>query len=139
VNPNHLPTTHQDISGNYAESFDLEKYLRLAGGTSPETFDWSSPGPRLDDDALFCVGYMMDIESHTVIYLREMLSTAVAEDPSITAFLSCWAYEEFFHSQVLKRFLESQNVPSTTVVSPRCGAPGPPITWRRNSRACSRA
>jgi hypothetical protein len=51
---------------------------------------------------------MMDIESHTIIYLREMLSTAVAEDASITAFLSCWAYEEFFHSQVLKRLLESQ-------------------------------
>jgi hypothetical protein len=33
----------------------------------------------------------MDIESHTIIYLREMLSTAVAEDASITAFLSCWA------------------------------------------------
>lgn len=39
-----------------------------------------------------------------------MLSTAVAEDTSITAFLSCWAYEEFFHSQVLKRLLESQGV-----------------------------
>ena len=110
MNPNHLPTTHQDLGGNYRESFDLEKYLRLAGGTRPETFDWSTPGPRLDDDALFCLGYMMDIESHTVIYLREMLSTAVAQDPSITAFLSCWAYEEFFHSQVLKRFLESQGV-----------------------------
>jgi hypothetical protein len=36
-----------------------------------------------------------------------MLSTAVAEDASITAFLSCWAYEEFFHSQALKRLLES--------------------------------
>jgi len=53
---------------------------------------------------------MMDIESHTIIYLREMLSTAVAEDPSITAFLSCWAGEEFFHSQVLKRLLEGQGV-----------------------------
>ena len=53
---------------------------------------------------------MMDIESHTIIYLREMLSTAVAEDPSITAFLSCWAGEEFFHSQVLKRLLKSQGV-----------------------------
>ena len=39
-----------------------------------------------------------------------MPSTAVAEDTSITAFLSCWAYEEFFHSQVLKRLLESQGV-----------------------------
>jgi len=71
--------------------FNLEKYLRAAGGARPEAFDWSDPGPRLDDEALFCLGYMMDIESQTIIYLREMLSTAVAEDVSITAFLSCWA------------------------------------------------
>src|SRR5579862_2448918 len=89
------------------DSFDLEKYLRISGATRPESFDWSDPGPRLDDEALFCLGYMMDIESHTVIYMKELLSTSVAEDPSITAFLSCWVYEEFFHSQVLKRFLES--------------------------------
>jgi rubrerythrin len=90
--------------------FDLERYLRTTGGARPETFDWSDPGPRLDDDALFCLGYIMDIESHTIIYMREILSTAVAEDVSITAFLSCWAYEEFFHSQVLKRLLASQGV-----------------------------
>jgi hypothetical protein len=71
--------------------FNLEKYLRAAGGARPEAFDWSDPGPRLDDEALFCLGDMMDIESQTIIYLREMLSTAVAEDVSITAFLSCWA------------------------------------------------
>ena len=92
------------------DRFDLEKYLRNSGATRPESFDWSDPGPRLDDEALFCLGYMMDIESHTVIYLKELLSTSVAEDPSITAFLSCWVYEEFFHSQVLKRFMESQGV-----------------------------
>ncbi|HXN86530.1 MAG TPA: hypothetical protein VN867_10680 [Candidatus Binataceae bacterium] len=92
------------------DHFDLEKYLRISGATRPEAFDWSEPGSRLDDDALFCLGYMMDIESHTVIYMKELLSTSVAEDPSITAFLSCWVYEEFFHSQVLKRFLESQGL-----------------------------
>ncbi len=92
------------------EPFELEKYLRASGATRPDIFDWSDPGPPLDDDALFCVGYMMDIESHTIIYLKELLSTAVVEDVSITAFLSCWVYEEFFHSQVLKRFLECQGV-----------------------------
>jgi hypothetical protein len=110
VNITNLQNSHRNIGGNVRQSFDLEKYLRMAGGTRPEGFDWSDPGPRLDDDALFCVGYMMDIESHTIIYLREVLSTAVAEDASITAFLSCWAYEEFFHSQILKRLLESQRV-----------------------------
>jgi hypothetical protein len=33
------------------------------------------------------LGYMMDIESDTITYLREMLSTPVALDPSITVFL----------------------------------------------------
>jgi hypothetical protein len=89
VNATNPLDTHWDIGGNSRQSFDLEKYLRSAGGTRPEAFDWSDPGPPLDDEALFCVGYMMDIESHTIIYLREMLSTAVAEDASITAFLSC--------------------------------------------------
>jgi hypothetical protein len=92
------------------DHFDLEKYLRNSGATRPDLFDWSDTGPRLDEEALFCLGYMMDIESHTVIYMKELLSTSVAEDPSITAFLSCWVYEEFFHSQVLKRLLESQGV-----------------------------
>ncbi len=62
------------------EGFDLERYLTLSGATRPQAFDWSDPGPALDDDALFCLGYMMDIESHTIIYLRELLSTAVVED-----------------------------------------------------------
>jgi hypothetical protein len=53
---------------------------------------------------------MMDVEAHTIIYLRELLRTSVVEDASITAFLSCWNYEEFLHSQVLKRFLIAQGV-----------------------------
>jgi len=96
---------------NPLDAFNLDKYLRAAGGgTRPDAFDWSDPGPRLDDQAIFCLGYMMDIESHTIIYLRELLSTSVAEDASITAFLACWACEEFFHSMTLKRLLESQGI-----------------------------
>jgi Fatty acid desaturase len=90
--------------------FDLERYLRASGATRPEAFDWSMPGPALDEEALFCLGYMMDIESHTIIYMQELLSTSVVEDVTVTSFLSCWVYEEFFHSQVLKRFLRSQGL-----------------------------
>ena len=90
--------------------FNLEKYLRASGATRPEAFDWRDSAPRLEDEALFCLGYMMDIEAHTIIYLHELLSTNVVQDPSITAFLTCWNYEEFFHSQVLKQFLTSQGV-----------------------------
>jgi hypothetical protein len=93
-----------------SDTFDLEKYLNAAGATQPDVFDWFDPGPRLNDESLFCLGYMMDIESHTIIYLREMLSTPLALDPSITAILSCWAYEEFFHSRTIAKLLVSQGL-----------------------------
>jgi hypothetical protein len=38
--------------------------------------------------------YMMDIESHTAIYLSELLVSKACMDPVITSFLSIWAYEE---------------------------------------------
>jgi hypothetical protein len=91
-------------------SFDLDRYLRVSGATKPASFDWERPQPRLSSEALFCLAYMMDIESHTIVYLRELLSTKIVREVDVTAFLSCWAYEEFFHSLVLRRFLVRQGV-----------------------------
>ncbi len=73
--------------------FSLEKYLRASGAMRPEAFDWSDCSPRLDDEAFFCLGYMMDVEVHTIVYLCEFLSASVIEDPAITAFLARWNYE----------------------------------------------
>lgn len=91
-------------------AFDLDRYLRVSGASKPELFDWDRRQPRLNDDALFCLAYMMDIESHTIVYLRELLSTRIIREAGVTAFLSCWAYEEFFHSLLLRRFLATQGV-----------------------------
>jgi rubrerythrin len=52
-----------------------------------------------------CLAYMMDIETHTVIYLRDLLATRAATDPEVTAFLSCWVYEELWHGEAFSRFL----------------------------------
>src|ERR1700688_1145087 len=90
--------------------FDLDRYLRVCGATKPECFDWTAAQPLLSDDALFTIAYMMDIESHTIVYLRDLLSTRVVRDIEVTTFLSCWAYEEFFHSLLLRRFLATQDV-----------------------------
>lgn len=49
-----------------------------------------------------CLAYMMDVESHTVVYLRDLLSTRAATD--VTAFLSCWVYEELWHGEAFSRF-----------------------------------
>jgi hypothetical protein len=43
---------------NSEPDFDLDCYIRLAGATRPDAFDWSTPGSRLNEDALFCLGYM---------------------------------------------------------------------------------
>jgi hypothetical protein len=98
------------VSDHFDTMFVLEKYLRNVDGTRPESFDWSDPGPHLDDESLFCLRYLLDIEQHTIIYMRELLSTSVVEEPAITAFLSCWLYEEFCHSRTLAKLLETQGV-----------------------------
>jgi len=91
-------------------AFDLDRYLRVCGATKPESVEWTAAQPHLSDDALFTIAYMMDIESHTIVYLRDLLSTRVVRDHEVTAFLSCWAYEELFHSILLRRFLATQNI-----------------------------
>jgi hypothetical protein len=88
--------------------FELDRYLRASRKLDLDGIDF-------DDVARYPVStaerriltYMMDIETHTVIYLRDLLSTAAAQDPEVTAFLSMWVYEEFWHGEALGKFLEA--------------------------------
>jgi rubrerythrin len=48
---------------------------------------------------------MMDIETHTSIYLRDLLATPAAYEPDVTAFLACWVYEELWHGEAFSEFL----------------------------------
>ena len=57
-----------------------------------------------------CMHYMMDIETHTVIYLRDLPGTRAANDPQITAFLSCWVYEELWHGEAFSDFLRAYGI-----------------------------
>src|SRR5215207_10152710 len=82
--------------------FDLDRYLRNSKKVDLSGIDWEEvPNHLLTDGDVMCLHYMMDIETHTVIYLRDLLATRVAADPQITAFLSCWVYEELWHGEVL--------------------------------------
>jgi rubrerythrin len=86
--------------------FDLDRYLRASKRVDLSTVDWdligATPLPR---DEARCLAYMMDIESHTAIFLRDLLATRAAFDPDVTAFLSCWVYEELWHGEAFSRFL----------------------------------
>jgi rubrerythrin len=86
--------------------FDLDKYLRNSKAVPVDDLAWDSvtEHPLTEGEVRF-LQYMMNIESHTIVYLKELLSTDVIEDTEVTSFLSCWAYEEFFHGRALERFL----------------------------------
>ena len=52
------------------------------------------------------LAYFADIESQTVMYLRDLLRTDIAADPEAVGFLSVWNYEEYFHGEALAKFLD---------------------------------
>src|SRR5205085_9915980 len=86
--------------------FDLDKYLRASKKVDLDGVAWD----RIRDHPLSgaegrCLAYMMDIESHTIVFLRDLLATRAAFDPDVTAFLSCWVYEELWHGEAFSRFL----------------------------------
>ncbi len=86
--------------------FDLDKYLRVSKKVDLSGLAWD----RIKDHPVSVgeartIAYMMDIESHTIIFLRDLLATRAAFEPDVTAFLSCWVYEELWHGEAFSRFL----------------------------------
>ncbi|HMC06722.1 MAG TPA: ferritin-like domain-containing protein [Solirubrobacterales bacterium] len=91
--------------------FDLDRYLRNSKKVDLSGISWDEVRKHpLTDGDVMCLHYMMDIETHTVIYLRDLLATRVAADPQITAFLSCWVYEELWHGEAFSDFLRSYGI-----------------------------
>lgn len=82
----------------------IERSARLETADIDYTAFQAAP---LDPDTLRCLRYMHDVEGHTMCYLRDVLVTRVHDDPELTAFLACWAYEEHWHGEAIARVLEA--------------------------------
>jgi len=88
------------------EEFDLDRYVRVSKRVDLSGVRWDQVASHPPSPAEARVlTYMMDIESHTVIYARDLLATRAAEDTEITAFMSCWMYEEYWHGEAFSRLL----------------------------------
>jgi hypothetical protein len=88
------------------EEFDLDKYLRASKRVDLSGVTWERVRSHpVSESEARCLAYMMDIETHTSIYLRDLLATPAAYEPDVTAFLSCWVYEELWHGEAFSRFL----------------------------------
>ena len=111
--------------------FDLDRYLRNSKKVDLSDIEWERiPDHPLSDGDVMCLHYMMDIETHTVIYLRDLLATRAAADPQITAFLSCWVYEELWHGEAFSDFLRAYGIEEP--IEPRLPDGRTPLPTRPN-------
>src|SRR5882672_10307099 len=102
------------------EEFDLDHYVSRSRALDLSDIRWDDvPRHPLSAEAVRTLRYMQDIESHTIIYLRTLLSTRAIDDPEVATFLACWLYEETFHGIALRRFLEAAGHPVGTRERPR--------------------
>jgi len=93
-------------------AFDIVAYKTTAAPIKYDDLD--IPGAfaarPLSAEALRCLRYMSDIESHTICYLRDLLVTPSHADPQVTTFLTMWALEEFWHGEALAAVLAAHGV-----------------------------
>jgi hypothetical protein len=107
-----MPATIQNQLQFDQPQFDVDKYVRNSKKVDISDIDLSQATRYpVTDDEVRALTYMCDIESHTVVYLRAILNTCAIEDAQTTAFLSCWAYEEFFHGRTIRQFLDAIGAP----------------------------
>jgi rubrerythrin len=96
----------------FTEGFDLNRFIRASGRVDLSEVAWERVHDHpLSDDEIRLLRYMMDIEAHTVIFMRDLLATHAAFDPNVTAFMSCWNYEEFWHGEAFSRLLGEAGIP----------------------------
>lgn len=90
------------------KDFDLEVYLRDSKALDVSDLAWhTATDYPLTASERRCLTYMMDIESHTIVYLRDLLNTRAIKDGEIADFLPCWLYEEAYHGRALERLLRA--------------------------------
>ncbi len=88
--------------------FDIADYKKRTGRLVWDDLDLDqfSTAP-LPEASLRCLRYMHDVEFHTVCYLRDLLLSPAHADPTVTAFLSFWVYEEYWHGEALAAVLSA--------------------------------
>jgi rubrerythrin len=92
--------------------FDLDRFIRTSDRVDLSGVEWHRAcDPPPTEAEIRVLRYMMDIETNTVIFLRDVLATQTAFDPDVTAFLSCWNFEELWHGEAFSRLLGEAGIP----------------------------
>jgi rubrerythrin len=85
---------------------DIDRLVELSGAVKLDDLDWAACRRiGVTDAEERVLRYMADTETHTILYMRDLLAGHSARDPEITAFLAVWVYEELWHGRALGRLL----------------------------------
>src|SRR5690349_15021657 len=97
---------------NMSISVQTDRYLDISEQLDTTDIDWKIASTAgLSEDEKFVLTYFSDIESQTIVYLRDLLKTDAALEPDVIGFLSMWNYEEYFHGRALARLLKECGAP----------------------------
>ena len=82
--------------------FDIATFKTRTGRVDISDLDLTAfERQPLDRDTVRCLRYMHDVEFHTICYLRDLLLTPAHRDPEVTAFLTFWCFEEYWHGEAI--------------------------------------
>jgi len=92
-------------------AFDIDKYSETSVSVnwSDLDFDEFVTNP-LPEATLRALRYMCDVEYHTVCYLRDLLVTPSHEEDDVSAFMTMWNREEFWHGEALAAVLGAHGI-----------------------------
>ncbi|MGL4339950.1 MAG: ferritin-like domain-containing protein [Rhodoglobus sp.] len=92
-------------------AFDIDKYTSTSARVlwGDLNFDQFTVEP-LPENTLRSLRYMADIEYHTVCYLRDLLVTPSHKEADVSAFMTMWNREEFWHGEALAAVLAAHGV-----------------------------
>jgi rubrerythrin len=112
TNPTMMQKRCIDIARHPGESpkaiiVELERILKITHKLTIDDIDWEAAARAgLTEDEKFVLTYFSDIESQTIMYMRDLLHTSAVDDPDVIGFLSVWNYEEYFHGYALAKLLK---------------------------------
>ncbi len=87
-------------------AFDVDKYTATSVSVHWDDLDFEQFREHpLPTGSLRTLRYMTDVEYHTVCYTRDLLTTPSHKEPEVSAFMTMWNREEFWHGEALAAVL----------------------------------
>ena len=91
--------------------FDIDRYTATSVSVNWADLDLESFRRHpLPADSLRTLRYMADVEYHTVCYTRDLLTTPSHREADVSAFMTMWNREEFWHGEALAAVLALHDV-----------------------------